>query len=162
MSDDEDDYLSDKFLVEAAAASAPKTYTERRKQAQRIAALKDAENRRKSHRELEQEAREEGLSKSLFARAKEEEEAGHGKKSKALEMMMKMGFQPGQSLGKTENAEPERQGSSSPAVVVSERATPEPPSSKEASEPPDTRPGHRVVPLPLNEWRGRRISRAYT
>lgn len=161
MSDDEDDYLSDKFLVDAAASSPPKTYTERRKEAQRIAALRDAENRKRSQRELEQEAREEGLSKSLFARAKEEEDAGHGQKNKALAMMMKMGFQPGQSLGNTTGPEPERAGSSTPAAA-SDHATPEAASPKEASEPPDARPAHRVAPLPLNEWRGARNLCAYS
>ncbi|KAH9894268.1 hypothetical protein C8Q73DRAFT_695078 [Cubamyces lactineus] len=106
MSDEEDDYLSDKFLVEAAAAtssssSAPKTYAERRKEAQKRAALKNEQNRIKSRRELEREAREEALSRSLFERAQEEARES-GRENKALAMMMKMGFKPGQALGKTE------------------------------------------------------------
>ena len=91
MADDEDDYLSDKFLLESAPSlSKPKTYAERRKEAQRLAAIKNEQNRKKSRRQLEQEAREEGLSKSLFERAKDEEAAGQ--QNKALAMMMKMGF----------------------------------------------------------------------
>lgn len=109
MSDEEDDYLSDKFLVEAAAAassssSAPKTYAERRKEAQKRAALKNEQNRTKSRRELEREAREEALSRSLFERAQEEARES-GRENKALAMMMKMGFKPGQALGKTEEEE---------------------------------------------------------
>ncbi|KAI0334765.1 hypothetical protein GY45DRAFT_1431268 [Cubamyces sp. BRFM 1775] len=106
MSDEEDDYLSDKFLVEAAAASsssssAPKTYAERRKEAQKRAALKNEQNRTKSRRELEREAREEALSRSLFERAQEEARES-GRENKALAMMMKMGFKPGQALGRAE------------------------------------------------------------
>ncbi|KAI0663047.1 hypothetical protein C8Q70DRAFT_931046 [Cubamyces menziesii] len=106
MSDEEDDYLSDKFLVEAVAASsssssAPKTYAERRKEAQKRAALKNEQNRVKSRRELEREAREEALSRSLFERAQEEARES-GRENKALAMMMKMGFKPGQALGRAE------------------------------------------------------------
>ena len=149
MSDDEDDYLSDKFLVEAASASAPKTYAERRKEAQRLAAVKNEQNRKKSRRQLEEESRQEGLSKSLIQRAQEEEEDGHGQKNKALAMMMKMGFKPGQSLGQTEGGE-----SVKPQTpdLPSTSATPEA-TSREASEQPG-KSGHRVAPLPLNEWQG--------
>ena len=57
MSEDEDDYLSDKFLVDTTAApsSQTKTYSQRRKEAERIAALKNAQNRKKSRKELEVE-----------------------------------------------------------------------------------------------------------
>lgn len=145
MSDDEDDYLSDKFLVETtttASSSSTKTYSDRRKEALRLAAIKNEQNRKKSRRELELESREEGLSKSLFERAKDEPQ--NTGSSKALAMMMKMGFQPGQSLGQVDTpAEKPR----SP--------------SREASAPVDeTKDGvaaasqHRINPLPLNEWTG--------
>ena len=87
--DDEDDYLSDKFLFasEAAASSSKaQTYSERRKQAQKQSDLKNKQNRTKSRRERELEAREEGLKRSLFERAKEEEEQ-HGKQNKAMNML---------------------------------------------------------------------------
>ncbi|CDO74052.1 hypothetical protein BN946_scf185043.g102 [Trametes cinnabarina] len=53
MSDEEDDYLSDKFLVDASfssgaattTTSAPKTYAERRKEALKRSALKNEQNR---------------------------------------------------------------------------------------------------------------------
>lgn len=146
MSEDEDDYLSDKFLVETTAStssSSRKTYTERRKEELRLSALKNEQNRKKSRRQLEQEALEEGLNKSLFERAKDE----GGGSSKALAMMMKMGFKPGQSLGRPEETLPEK--SRSPSEDVS---TPQ----SEAKEKEDTPgpPGHIVTPLPINEWAG--------
>jgi hypothetical protein len=148
MSEDEDDYLSDKFLVESAApaSSSSKTYTERRKDALRQSALKNEQNRRKSRREVELESREEGLSKSLFERAKDEEQEGSGP-SKALAMMMKMGFKPGQALGQSDTpAEPSR----SPSREQSST-----PAEDTKDEPVQTAPlQHRINPLPLNEWTG--------
>src|SRR6185369_1385784 len=102
--DDEDDYLSDKFLAAPDSNScAPKTYTQLRKEAANKAKLKNEQNKTRGQRERELEAREEGLTKSLFDRAKEEQEAGMSSGNKALSMMMKMGFTPGQPLGKAED-----------------------------------------------------------
>lgn len=103
MSDDEDDFMSDKFLVESSKPSQSKTYTEKREEASRKAQQQSAVNRTKSRRE----AREEGLRKSLFERAKEEEEQGVGTANKALNMMMKMGFKPGQGLGNSDESKTE-------------------------------------------------------
>ena len=96
MSDAEDDYLSDKFLnaaiVAPSSSSKPLTYAERRRQAQRESELKNVQNRKKSRRELEEESRREGLSKSLFEKAKEEEQTGGGViNNKAISMMLKVG-----------------------------------------------------------------------
>ena len=148
MSDEEDDYLSDKFLVESTSStSSSKTYTERRKETLRLSAIKNEQNRRKSRRQLEQESREEGLSKSLFERAKDEAQEGGGGPSKALAMMMKMGFQPGQSLGQSD---PPVERSQSPSHDQSTSAE-----DKEENEVKATATSqHRVVPLPLNEWTG--------
>lgn len=141
MSEDEDDYLSDKFLVEPTTSA--KTYTERRKEALRLSAIKNEQNRKKSQRQLEQEALEEGLNRSLFERAKDE---GEGSK-KALAMMMRMGFKPGQSLGQTEATIPDK--SRSPSE---DPATPQ----DQVKDKGDTAgpSGHMVNPLPINEWAG--------
>jgi hypothetical protein len=115
MSDDEDDYLSDKFLLLGDASSSnpsssrPKTYSELRKDALRASEAKQAVARKRSQREIV----EEGLNTSLFEKAKEQEAAGLGK-NKALGMMMRMGFKPGQSLGRT----------TSPGAAVSDREAP--------------------------------------
>lgn len=154
MADDEDDYLSDKFLVESASASSnPKTYAERRKEAQREAQIRNEANRRKSRRQREHESREEGLSKSLFERAKEEEASGINTGGiKALSMMMKMGFKPGQALGRSSES------SSSPVVPavvqdLSDKSTDSTPVPVPADQP-KTVPKHKTEPIPLNEWTG--------
>jgi hypothetical protein len=86
----EDDYLSDKFLSAATVASSskPLTYVERRRQAQRDAEIKNVQNRKRSRREIEQESRREGLSRSLFDKAKEKE-LTDGTNNKAMAMMLK-------------------------------------------------------------------------
>ena len=157
MADNEDDYLSDKFLVEyASTSSQPKTYAQRRKEAQKQAQIKNEENRLKSRRQREQESREEGLSKSLFERAKEAEESGLSAGNKALSMMMKMGFKPGQALGKAEN-----NGSRiTPPGLGHDRSpdegpetTPKP-SCNALSGVPHVAAQHKTEPIPINEWMG--------
>ncbi|EKM59672.1 uncharacterized protein PHACADRAFT_85873 [Phanerochaete carnosa HHB-10118-sp] len=148
MSEDEDDYLSDKFLVESTTStlsSSARTYTERRKEALRFSAIKNEQNRKKSQRQLEQEALEEGLNRSLFERAKDE---GEGSK-KALAMMMRMGFKPGQSLGQTEVTTLDT--SRSPSEDL---ATPQNQGKDKEDTPGPS--GHRVNPLPINEWTGKK------
>jgi len=169
MSEEEDDYLSDKFLQQLEASShsksssTPKTYTQRRHEAERISALKNEQNRRKSRKQLEQESREEGLSKSLFERAKEEEESHGGQQNKALAMMMKMGFKPGQALGKDyddhsddDHAVPTKTIASPepPQEEDTERASKTPTVERESGSPPPQTSAlkHRTVPLPINEW----------
>ncbi|KAG1755883.1 hypothetical protein EDB19DRAFT_438571 [Suillus lakei] len=155
---DEDDYFSDKFLVQVAAESAPKTYAQRRKEALKQSQVKNEQNRMKSRRQREQESREEGLSKSLFERAQEEEMAAGG--SKALGIMMKMGFKVGQSLGKIEDSPPKTTvplPGFGPSEDESSQGT-----SRAQSESADLgddlkgKPRHKVEPLPLNEWRGKK------
>jgi hypothetical protein len=148
---DDDDYLSDKFLLNTAEPQKPKTYSEKRKEALFKSRLKSDQNRIKSRRQLEIESREDGLSKSLFERA--EDDKASGSENKALSMMMKMGFKPGQALGLPAH--------------VDEDST-DRPSSSSTSPPPDPTRGisppqegsttqsekQLVNPLPLNEWSG--------
>jgi len=132
MADDGgDDYLSDKFLTPVEPQN-PKTYSEKRKEVLRESLRRDEQNRIKSRRQLERESREEGLSKTLFERAEDDKSSGE---NKALSMMLKMGFKPGQALGAP--------------VPVDEGTTPIH-SSSESQE------GRLVNPLPLNEWSGKR------
>ncbi|KAF8974397.1 hypothetical protein BDZ97DRAFT_1773347 [Flammula alnicola] len=166
---DDEDYLSDKFLVEASTSSSkPSTYSQIRKEAQKKAQLKNEQNRNKGRRQRELEAREEGLSKSLFERAKEEEASGIGSGNKALSIMMKMGFKPGQSLGNTENQNPEERsrGESSvsptnaPLAANNERGRTMSPSlgdvAKHDTPVTITHIKHKIEPLPLQEWEGRK------
>jgi hypothetical protein len=131
--EDEDDYLSNKFLVDASAHKAPKTYAQRRKEAERQSRLKNEQNRVKSRQQRELESREEGLGKSLFERAKE---GGEGQGNKALGIMMKMGFKPGQALGKSEGNEGE-------GTPLGDEETP--------AEKVPSKAKHKVEPLPINE-----------
>lgn len=155
---DEDDYLSDKFLVQAAAVPVPKTYAQKRREALKQSQVKNEQNRMKSRRQREQESREEGLSKSLFERAQEEEMAAGG--SKALGIMMKMGFKVGRSLGKTEDSPPKNT-VPLPGPSLSEDQS-EQGTSRAQSESADLgedlkgKPRHKVEPLPLNEWQGKK------
>lgn len=153
MADDEDDYLSDKFLVETSAPVRPQTYAEKRKEAQKLAQIKNEENRLKSRRQRELESREEGLSKSLFERAKEEEASGVSAGNKALSMMMKMGFKPGQALGKLDDAGSLPVASSEPEAGKFDKLS-EPTTSSSQTEDSHNALKHKIEPIPINEWMG--------
>ena len=144
---DDDDYLSDKFLT-VAEPQKPRTYSEKRKDALRESLLRNEQNRIKSRRQLELESREEGLSKSLFERAEDDKASGRGPENKALSMMMKMGFQPGQSLGVPTDLE---------GAATVRDATPQhddnPPQGTSIVQP-EKHERQLVSPLPLNEWSG--------
>lgn len=168
MSDEEDDYLSDKFL---ASLEAPKpsisgaaSYTERRRIAQRESERKRIEGRVKSRRELEEESRREGLSRNLFEKEMEkaaESKLGEGSKSpdgeprvegggsgasKAMSMMLKMGFKPGETLGKKEE------------LAKPQEATPtlgDDAPREEISQDKKGKSGHLTEPLPLAMWAGK-------
>ncbi|KAF4619679.1 hypothetical protein D9613_005488 [Agrocybe pediades] len=168
MADDDDDYLSDKFLaeLESSSKSKPKTYSEIRKEALKKAQQKNEQNRTKSRRQREIEAREEGLSKSLFERAKEEEAAGISSGNKALSIMMKMGFKPGQSLGnvgsqdQSEDRPSNTESASPPTKADDDQRAHASPSAEPTDEQQDSVPvshaKHKVEPLPLQEWAGKK------
>ncbi|KAH8834111.1 hypothetical protein DL96DRAFT_1694469 [Flagelloscypha sp. PMI_526] len=150
MSDDEDDYLSDKFLSEETTSkSGTKTYSDLRKEAQKRSQLKNELNRTKTQRESRQEA----MSRSLFEVEKEKEEAGLGSRNKALAMMIKMGFKPGESLGKRDDeADPEASASTSTTAA----ASPSVPEVVAEEEAPRRTTGHLVEPIAINEWAGKK------
>lgn len=143
----EDYYLSDKFLLaEAAPKQAPKTYTQLRHEAEKRAAIRNEENRRKTRKQLEQEAREEGLSKSLFERAAENKPDAAD--NKALAMMMKMGFKPGQSLGRKDDEEEVKgKAGDEPSEGPSRSATPAAPAASTSR--------HIIAPIAISEWTGK-------
>ncbi len=101
MSDEEEDYLSEKFLARIAAqsSSGSKTYSQRRREAQLQSEIRNLSGRARSKKEIEREnleALKEGMGTSLFEREKLGQVGGP---SKAMNMMAKMGFKPGQTLG---------------------------------------------------------------
>ncbi|KAF7313659.1 G-patch domain-containing protein [Mycena chlorophos] len=149
MSDDEDDYLAnlDKFLVDPSTSTGPKSYSQLRKEAEKKSREKNEKNRIKSRRQREAESRQEGLSKSLFARAKEDEDAGISSGNKALSIMMKMGFKPGQALGKSDSND----------EAPSQLDNPESDNDNgDGDGPVASSSTHRTNPLPINEWTGKR------
>lgn len=153
MADDsDDDYLSDKFLTINEPQKA-KTYSEKRKEALRKSLLKDEQNRAKSTRQLELESREEGLSKSLFERAEDEMVSGRGTENKALSMMKKMGFKPGQPLGVPTNVDADEGSTPAGTTTPPSRRSPSP-SPEVLGIQPQIHEGGLVNPLPLNEWSG--------
>lgn len=167
MSTYDDDYLSDKFLEAAnASSSAPRTYSQLRKEARKKAQLKNERNRTKNIRQLELESRESGLSKSLFDRAKEEEASGIGSGNKALSIMMKMGFKPGQSLGKTDDQDVQQRSLPPNDTGIVESTDNERDRSLVIEETLTRQGGtpgslhlkrhtiHKTEPLPLQEWAG--------
>lgn len=168
-SDGEEDYLSDKFLFDSNPSTSKQglTYAQRRKEAQRQSETKNIENRKKSRRQLEQEAREDGLKRSLFERAQaEEQELGH--RNKAMEMMFKMGFKPGQTLGRAEEsgavADVPAAGVASKVVKGDNdnddtipAATPVIQAKADSEDPPPSVTSgqrHRAVPLSVDIWSG--------
>ncbi|EIW72125.1 hypothetical protein TREMEDRAFT_25391, partial [Tremella mesenterica DSM 1558] len=115
-SDSEDDFMSDKYLVEVPPG--PKSYSSQR-QAQTLKSMRKGQSKNQVPlRQLEAERRSEGLNTSLFDRlsspastsqiAKDVEKnksIGTGG-NKAMEMMMKMGWSVGESLGKKRSPSP--------------------------------------------------------
>ena len=168
--DEDDDYLSDKFLVTAPSTTTKASnYSELRKEAQKKSQLKNDLNKQKSRRQREIESREEGLSKSLFERAKEEHASGTGLPNKALSIMMKMGFKPGQALGSTDDRDDRRESTGAYTTVADTDTAKIDNASDEqkqltiaspgdenvpSANAPGTRTQHKTEPLPLNEWEG--------
>jgi hypothetical protein len=130
MSEDIDDYLSDAFLTEATHSKDPISYTERRRRVQRESELKNLENRKRSRKDLEETALQEGLNKSLFERAQDERSTITSGGNKAMKMMLNMGFKVGQSLGMVDSA------SNSGSGSIHEPTT------------------HRTEPIPIRVWSG--------
>ncbi|KAG0147638.1 hypothetical protein CROQUDRAFT_655835 [Cronartium quercuum f. sp. fusiforme G11] len=131
MSDDEDDFMSDKFLVPAPSTSKqPTTYSDQRKRKQ-LDSLARSHKRSRAEREIE--AREEGLSRDLIADqlvASSTQNSKHDSyalntpgviqpatHSKAVQMMLKMGFQPGKGLGAQPEASSPREDPSHESVA---------------------------------------------
>jgi hypothetical protein len=152
--DGEDDYLSDKFLTAGTAASTPtstgtKTYSDLRRAAHRRAEEKNLVNRTKSRAEREREAREQGLSRSLIERAEAEAAPGGGDgANKALAMMKKMGFKPGQALGQANETIDEDK-------ILKTTSDEEEVAKSTSTSKQDKPTGHLINPLPFNEWTGK-------
>jgi hypothetical protein len=121
MSDSEDDFMSDAFLAKVTAGAAPKassgtTYQERRRRAAASSQARADANRIRPLREREEEARQEGLKKNLIEDELRKRDAG-GEVGVGMKMMLKMGYQGGERLGRQDAAP----GNTGPASDVGNR-----------------------------------------
>ena len=104
--EEEEDFMSDKYLLQAEEASkkakSQVSYSDRRR---KELAESSAKARQKSRAQREEEVRREGLERSLLESAGNEAAGGGGgpsglqADSKAVKMMLAMGYKPGQELG---------------------------------------------------------------
>lgn len=152
MSDSEDDFMSDKFLVDVPKA-APKTYSDRRNLASLASHRKAQAGQQKTHKQMEEERRREGLATSLFDKAATSSAEGEGG-PKALQFMQKMGWTPGQSLGKQRSESPppakrRRQEGGADEEEVEEDSAPARGGIGSSSR-------GRVEPLRISLWQGRK------
>ena len=159
MSDSEDDFMSDKFLVEAPVAQ--KSYTARRDASLLKGNRAGLANNKQSLKVREEQQRREGLSTSLFEKKDEPGNAGSGK---AMAMMMKMGWKVGEGLGKKQDelgqgtASGSGSGSHSGAGIGSKRRQDE----EEEEEQPrgglgsSSRKAARTEPIRISLWSGRK------
>ena len=154
MSSSEDDFMSDKFLAEPTPKPSAQTYTQRRL----AAAKRHAEAQPKPRAVREEEARRKALETSLFER---EGQQGGGK---AMGLMMKMGWTPGEGLGKQRDDErSDKTRARSPSADDDDDADKAPAAAAAAAagigakrrklSPP--RATHRTEPLRISLWAGK-------
>lgn len=159
MSDSEEDFMSDKFLVDAPSAS-EQTYSSRRAAAQRRSAAKVAAHtaQQRPLREIEAERRKAGLARNLLADSDDDEEDEGRKKlavkptrtqgqNKAMGLMKAMGWTPGEALGRRRSASP-----------PSKPTAPSDPSSSTSGHAGIGARGRaeRAEPIRISMWAGRR------
>lgn len=157
MSDSEDDFMSDKFLVDTGPPAKSTTYSEKRSAAA-LKSLRSGQAKNKIPlKQLEEQRRREGLSTSLFDRPEptasssriDSPSAAPPKPAgAAMSMMMKMGWKVGEGLGRKRSPSPpstskrvkedeDRGGIGSRAKITSNSQT-------------------RVEPLRISLWSGRK------
>lgn len=101
--------MDDAFLTQATefekkeSKGKHQTYGEMRLQAIKDSEDKNLAGRIASKKQREREKIEEGLERNIIQEAVTDDNPVEGTSNKALNMMMKMGFKPGQSLGKRTN-----------------------------------------------------------
>jgi hypothetical protein len=103
-SDSEEDFMSDKFLVDAGMSPNAMNYSDKRKAAQK----RHLESQPRSLKQREEETRRKGLETSLFEVAERSNAhvdadgaaLANQPGNKALDMMLKMGWKLGEGLGK--------------------------------------------------------------
>ncbi|WVR09636.1 hypothetical protein IAU60_006709 [Kwoniella sp. DSM 27419] len=185
MSDSEDDFMSDKFLVEPAPKKEAKSYTARRHEESLKSLRKGQAKNQVPLRVLEEARRREGLNRSLFdlpsagpststnkagsssaSDSRDASSTAHAPASggnKAMDLMMKMGWKVGEGLGKKRSPSPP--GAS--AAEVSKRAKVAAGLDGEAEDDTPRREGigsstaasasrGRAEPIRISMWAGRK------
>lgn len=174
MSDSEDDFMSDKFLVEALKprSESEESYTAR-PSAQQLRSLRAGQAKQlPSLKQKEEEQRRAGLATSLFDSRTSDPGGSYGAgggggggggvgggagKVKAMEMMMKMGWKVGEGLGRKRSPTPEVS-----TKRVKSRSEVENGDEDEAprggigSSSRPTRPTPRTEPIRISMWAGRK------
>ena len=163
MSDDEDDFMSDKFLVEASSTSKmPSAYSERRA-AQQLKSMRTGQAKNQlTHKQEEAVRRREGLNTSLFdeyrttqSKQGESSKAGESTKvtsggAKAMAMMQKMGWSVGEGLGRKRSLSP-LEASKRPRVEDGDDEAPRGGLGSKAASVVST-----TEPLRISMWAGRK------
>ncbi|OCF61544.1 hypothetical protein L486_01196 [Kwoniella mangroviensis CBS 10435] len=107
MSDSEDDFMSDKYLIDLPSSSSTnskntKSYSEKRNIDQLKSLRKGQAKNQLPLKQLEEQRRKEGLSTSLFER----DSNGDQTKNVGMGLMQNMGWNVGESLGKKRSPPP--------------------------------------------------------
>lgn len=148
MSDSEDDFMSDKFLVEAPVAA--KTYTAKRDAALLKGNRAGLANNKLSAKAREEQQRREGLNTSLFEK-KDDPASTTAGGGKAMAMMMRMGWKVGEGLGKSTAAD--LPGSSKRKQDEGEEVDDDTPRGGIGSS---SRKAARTEPIRISLWSGRK------
>lgn len=152
MSDSEDDFMSDKFLVEAPAAQ--KSYSARRDasllKGQRAGQAKNL----LSTKAREEQQRREGLNTSLFEKPDHQQASGSGG-GKAMAMMMKMGWKVGEGLGKQDKEAETASASTSKRKAEVEDGGDEGEEGPRGGIGSSSRKAPRTEPIRISMWSGR-------
>ena len=168
MSDSEDDFMSDKYLVAASAQAEPPpssstTYSARRSAAALRSMRAGQAKNMVSARQTEEHRRRQGLATSLFDEPRSgagtpqddrerRQPGGSGGGAKAMEMMMKMGWKVGQGLGRKRSPSPD---SSSKLPKADHHAELDSEPSRRGIGSSSKQPA-RTEPIRISLWSGRR------
>ncbi|WRT69997.1 uncharacterized protein IL334_006990 [Kwoniella shivajii] len=174
MSDSEDDFMSDKFLLNlpsSSSSSNKKSYSESRNSQQLKSMRKGQSKNQVPLKQLEEERRREGLSKSLFEQPDAVASGSGG--GVAMGLMKKMGWNVGESLGKKRSSPPPHSSASQFNAKPQEKGMKNNakrpkflPGDEEEEEEDEDRPkrgiangigsSSRIEPIRISMWSGRR------
>lgn len=158
MSDSEDDFMSDKFLVEAPVAE--KTYRAKRDASLLKGNRAGLAKNQLSAKAREEQQRREGLNTSLFEKKDDGGSAGGGGSTagagKAMAMMMKMGWKVGEGLGKQASEDTDVGSGSGSKRKVGEDGEDQEEEAPRGGIGSSSRKAPRTEPIRISLWSGRK------